>query len=324
VNPFDYKKQKRISADALEQQIKFNQEEANLMIGSIIQAKTVVDNDADVLLTSTYSTTNTNQVTCHKFGRHRPPHIFWINGSGQGRIAQGCCNDWMCPRCGEIRAREEYKKIMFGAMTLVEEGHDLYFLTLTCRGSELSLVEAEKMYYKNTSSLLNCLRMQCGRAGGYWAYVQVTERQKRGHPHSHLIITYAPRDVVETKRGKRMILKSDWLRDRCISAGLGDQYEITKIRDAGAVARYIAKYLFKDAIKTKWPKGWKRIRYSCKPKNKSRRWPIEEKHECADAWALVFEEDWQEMEALGIVVTTKSAVVMEDAEYFDVTCVEYR
>lgn len=218
------------------------------------------------------------------------PHIFFVKDA-IAYIVHGCCNSWTCPRCGIIRAKQEYRKIIFGAEKLNADGYDLYFITLTCRGKELSLKDAESNYYKWTTTLLNACRTKSGRAGEYWAYCQVTERQRRGHPHSHVITTYLPHDAKishkTTNSGERReVLLSDWFLARCKSADLGPQYEITKIRSAKAVASYVAKYLFKEAISTEWPKGWRRIRYS-------RKWPREKKEALDDGWPLLNKGDWK-------------------------------
>lgn len=251
---------------------------------------------------------NTNEITCQNYA----PHIFYINKQGKGIIVQGCCNDWLCRRCGHIRADEEYHKLIFGAMVLEQEGHELFFLTLTCRGREMSLAESEKNYYKWTSKLLNSLRMQCKRNGGYWCYAQVTERQKRGHPHSHLIISYVPPDVIETtktRKGKTTRhLVSKWLDKACRRVGLGEQYDITRIKSGKAVAAYISKYLYKDAITTKWPKGWRRVRYS-------RSWAREEEVDAPEeAFPIMTEQDWLRVKYSGVPLSSQSIVVVHQAK----------
>ncbi len=246
---------------------------------------------------------NTNEIPCQNYA----PHVFYIDRSGNGVIVQGCCNDWLCRRCGHIRANEEYHKLTFGAATLENEKHQLYFLTLTCRGKEMPLVESEQGYYMWTSRLLNSLRMKCRREFEFWSYAQVTERQKRGHPHSHLIITYVPRDAIETKKTRKgkttTHLVSKWLKRACIRSGLGDRYDITRIKSGKAVASYISKYLYKDAILTKWPKGWRRVRYS-------RNWPQETSAEKPEeGWALLTELDWLRAKHTGVPLSTASLVV---------------
>lgn len=179
-------------------------------------------------------------------------------------IMQSCCNHWDCPHCGEVRARQEYHRITWGAEVLADD-HPLYFWTLTCRGKECSLEEAEANYYAWTNVLLSNARARAKRKGHYWAYVQVTERQHktRAHPHSHIITTFLPDDAVPTlgDAGNRGYV-SRWFSQANASAMLGTQHRISAVENAAAVSRYIAKYLFKDSMADRWPPKWKRVRYS--------------------------------------------------------------
>jgi hypothetical protein len=184
--------------------------------------------------------------------------------SGVAAIRQTCCNHWECPICGGVRAKQEYHRIVYGAEKLSEK-HKLYFWTLTCRGRELSLKDAEENYYAWTNVLLTNARTKAKRANLYWAYVQVTERQKktRAHPHSHCITSFLPDDAVgTTDRLGRTVYVSRWFSAANDTAGLGNQHRISKIDSPEAVSRYVAKYLFKDSAKDVFPPKWKRVRYS--------------------------------------------------------------
>lgn len=246
------------------------------------------------------------------------PFIFFVDNLGKARIVQGCCNNWQCARCGQIRARHEYGRIVNGARQLAAAGHDLYFWTLTCRGRELSLEAAEANYYNWTNKLLTYMRRDCKGNGQFWAYAQVTERQQRQHPHSHLISTYAPSDAIPSIKIKndvpREVLVSKRFAELNERAGLGSQHEITHIDIPEAVAVYVSKYLFKDSASTIWPKGWKRVRYS-------RTWPkLPDRH--ADiAWPLITMADWQRVQALDMTVYADSQVTLEAAYARLITCV---
>lgn len=195
--------------------------------------------------------------------QYHAPLVAYVCG-GRGRIAQGCCNHWNCARCGDVRAKQEYSRIVHGCSVLSAD-HQLYFWTLTCRGREIPLSLAEEKYYAWTNVLLTNCRTTAKRAGLHWAYVQVTERQKktRAHPHSHIISSFCPPDAVGTSdsHGKH-ILVSEWFTRANDTAGLGAQHTITKVRSPEAVARYVAKYLFKDSMRDVFPPKWKRVRYS--------------------------------------------------------------
>lgn len=184
--------------------------------------------------------------------------------AGEGRIFQTCCNHWECPCCGEVRAKQEYRRIVAGCEKLSIE-HKLYFWTLTCRGREISLEEAEANYYVWTNVLLTNARTKAQRNSQFWAYVQVTERQKktRRHPHSHIITTFLPEDAIETSSAEgRGDFTSRWFSMANGSAGLGSQHRISGVKDASAVSRYVAKYMFKETMSETFPPKWKRVRYS--------------------------------------------------------------
>jgi len=182
---------------------------------------------------------------------------------GNASIQQACCNHWECPVCGHFRAKQEYRRIVYGCECFDDEGRKLYFWTLTCRGKEMPLETAERDYLAWTNVLLTNARSRAKRESHFWAYVQITERQQRGHPHSHIITTYSPSDAVSTDNPRGGIdCKSAWFDRANESAGLGSQHRISEVSNASAVSRYVAKYMFKDSMLTKWPAHWRRVRYS--------------------------------------------------------------
>lgn len=234
------------------------------------------------------------------------------NGT-QGRILQLCCNDWNCERCGEMRARYEYGRIVEGIRTLETQGHDLYFLTITCTGT-ITVEEAEKTYYAATTKFLNAYRNRVRRRELFWCYAAVTERQKRNHPHSHMIITAVahdafnrhadyPRYLKEIEKVNTQIpyemafrplrraemqensLHSTWTMLQAVRSGLGVQLTLSEINEPEGASRYMAKYLFKQAMYERWPKGWRRIRYS-------RNFPKLPEGKNHDAYVLHTGYDW--------------------------------
>lgn len=251
------------------------------------------------------------------------PYIFFVDNAGVARLVQGCCNNWTCPRCGHMRALEEYGRMVNGAKVLSEAGEKLFFLTLTCRGKDVTLEEAESGYAGWTNKLLTTLRADAKRAGRSWYYAQVTERQKRGHPHSHLITTYRPNDALAFDAGEmlpsRVIAKHDCLysaklEKNCTSAGLGRMVDLSAIKNPVAVAVYVSKYMFKDAISEVWPKGWKRVRYS-------QSWPKLEREKPEIAFPLVRFQDWLKMQALDLRVHADCEKTREAAYARAITCV---
>lgn len=252
----------------------------------------------------------------HHTCENNAPHICYRSRDGVWHIAQGCCNSWNCPRCGQIRAKDEYWRMTLGAKELESQGHTLYFVTLTCRGKDLDLSTADDEYYTWTNRLLSTWRAQAKRDGQHWCYVQVTERQQRGAAHSHLICTMYPNDAEEYASGtvlptgilaKHDCLYSQWFVDKCVSAGLGYATDCTVVHSSIGVAAYVAKYLFKDAQVTLWPKGWKRVRYS-------QSWPkVEFESKSVDAFPLVRYSDWLKVKSLSGRVVAKTEAVYEKA-----------
>lgn len=239
-----------------------------------------------------------------------PYFAYQISGQKWG-VVQGCCNDWNCPRCGQQRAREEYGRIVSGAREIAKT-HQLYFLTITCRGRELTHEQAENGYLAWTNRLLSRLRVSTKRAKQMWTYASVTERQERLHPHSHYITTYCPSDVVELKEGepkyyctsgeifpaKHNTLQSFELERACVECGLGRQYDISRVESIEAGSRYMAKYLFKPSIfETVWPKKWRRVRYS-------RNWPKLPEVK-GEAIVLLSKFDWYRLSRLAAIIVTK-------------------
>jgi hypothetical protein len=100
--------------------------------------------------------------------------------------------------------------------------------------------------------------------------------------------------------------RSEYIGQSVVRAGLGAQYDITPAGNVAAVSRYVAKYLFKDNIfNDKWPKGWKRVRYS-------QSFPKLERRE-TDAFVLLKREDWVRLSQVAIIVTCPTTEIFEEA-----------
>lgn len=239
-----------------------------------------------------------------------PYFAYQIEGKKWG-VVQGCCNDWLCPRCGQQLAKEHYGRIVSGARE-IGRTTQLNMLTITCRGKELSVQDAEDGYLIWTDKLLTRLRNQTKRADKVWAYASVTERQKREHPHSHYLTTYAPPDAIAIKKGepkyyysqsaffsaKHDTLQSAYLERACIECGLGWQYDISRLSSVEGASRYVAKYLFKaDLFTTKWPEKWRRVRYS-------NNWPKLPEVK-GDAFILLTSLDWFRLSRQALIIRTK-------------------
>lgn len=250
------------------------------------------------------------------------PFICIPKEGGLWVLVQGCCNSWQCPRCGQIRARKEYGRIVEGAKELSGGGHSMYFLTLTCRGRDMEVKEAEEKYMEWTNRLLTAARTKASREGQKWAYVQVTERQDRGHPHSHVLTTFVPSDAVLAERGailqfevegtiygyeaRHQIIYSDWLWAQAVKSGLGSMTDLSIVDNPLAVASYISKYLFKDATKTVFPPHWRRVRYS-------HTYPKLPAMHVDGAFPVVRSVDWRKVATMDAPIITRERVTLEAA-----------
>jgi hypothetical protein len=249
---------------------------------------------------------------------YEAPFFAYETAKKTWRITQGNCHHWDCPRCGLGRAKQEYGRMVEGCRKLAEN-LPLFFITITCKGKEISHEYAEENYGKWTNRLLDACRIKSKREGGQWHYVQVTERQKRLHPHSHFITTFCPTDIVSTNVQKckiladgsrrsvgRRSLRSLWFAEQLGRSGLGEQYNITRVESAEGASRYVAKYLFKPSIFTAdWPKGWKRIRYS-------QSFPPSQERE-TNAIPLITQEDWYKLASRTVLVTVSNLDDFQEA-----------
>lgn len=280
--------------------------------------------EADSSTLDLFSTSPTlYQDLCSNFLRcpNGAPFFAFQRAGGRYGIVQGSCNSWTCPRCGVLVAKGHYGRIVEGARELAKGG-DLYFITITCRGTELSIQDATDHYLEWTSKFLDACYAKAKRAGERWAYVQVTEKQRRGHPHSHVVTTFSPNDLVQGEKdnwitardGTRhnqpiKCLRSDWVAKQVVRSGLGEQYDISRVKSVEGASRYVAKYMFKKSqFEAFYPKHWKRVRYS-------NSFPKMEKVK-TDAFVLLSRDDWHHLATLAVVVDAERGDAFEAAHYF--------
>lgn len=249
-----------------------------------------------------------------------PFFAFKREGSRYG-VVQGCCNHWECPRCGRMVAAKHYGRIVNGAREIAQED-DIWFVTITCRGKELSREDALKGYLLWTKRFLDACHAKTKRAGNNWFYVQVTELQRRGHPHSHILTTFSPTDLETSKvdnwkrdasgilRNNQVEkLRSAWIQEQAVRSGLGNQYDLSVVETVEAASRYVAKYMFKDSqFGTHFPKGWKRVRYS-------QSWPKLPGVK-TDAFVLLSRDDWNNLAARAVVVDASRGEAFEIASHY--------
>lgn len=228
-----------------------------------------------------------------------------------------------------MRADKEYARIVNGSEILAKE-NTLYFVTVTCRG-DITLETALQNYLLWSDRLLTSMRNEAKCRGEHWAYVQVTEPQKRKHPHSHIIMCSVPKDAkfivdhwdeylatIASVNAKIPIqmrfspnpkkeythtdMYSEWFMLACVRAGLGVQCRISVVDIAAAVSRYVAKYLFKVAMSAKWARNWRRVRYS-------QSFPKLPEYDNKKAFPVMTKEDWRRVERITETINTDDVIV---------------
>lgn len=293
----------------------------SLPINELDAAIALEQKGADTPLLDLFSTSHDFGDVLPAFCSYSAPYFAFKKRESVYGLVQGCCNHWDCPRCGITRAKQEYGRIVEGCRTIAK-AHSIYFLTITCKGKELAKNEADNHYLEWTNRLLNNLRDNAKARNLFWAYVQVTERQKRGHPHSHILTVWYPQDLREGKKREYArsnagditwknvsVLRSDYLQKCSMRAGLGEQYDISKVDTIEGASRYVAKYLFKqEMFSTEFPPNWKRIRYS----QNFPKLPVRE----TDAFVLISRDDWANLARVAVVVQCAEANAVSEAEYF--------
>jgi len=282
-----------------------------------------IKTDEQVDFLDQFSTSPTKEDFCSDFSpqkcSYRAPYFAYKIEGKKWAIVQGNCHHWDCPRCGIGRAKQEYGRIIEGCRQMAQSGN-IAFITITCKGRDLGVKEAEKNYLEWTNRFLDACRQRAKRSGQEWCYVQVTERQKRKHPHSHILSQYVPEDLYlanvpkwisvaggKRKRSQNLSLRSDFIGQQAVRSGLGTEYDISLVETVEGASRYVAKYLFKDSIfTTDWPPRWKRVRYSQSfPKLPERK---------TSAMVLLTTEDWFKLAKLAVVVTCADYDAMEAAK----------
>lgn len=161
-----------------------------------------------------FSTSPTYSEDCAVFCTYHAPYFAFHKHDKTYGVVQGCCNHWDCPRCGIQRAKHEYGRIVEGCKKLSER-YQLWFITITCRGKEMTAQEADENYGYWTNRLLDMWRLQSKRTHQTWAYVQVTERQKRGIRIRISLRHFAPlifmRERLKNGKQRMMVGEPKWL-----------------------------------------------------------------------------------------------------------------
>jgi len=177
--------------------------------------------------------------------RNRPYMVAYEEGERKAIIFQPRCKQWSCPACAKINKSLWALRTNYGVETLIEQGHEIFFTTLTTHerlSAETALVVWPKQWGK--------LAQRARRAADVFEYLLVPERHETGKIHVHLLDTAG--------------LPTRWWKDNGRESGLGYMNESGEVKSGAAAARYTTKYLSKQLEYQAWPKGFRRVRTSQK------------------------------------------------------------
>lgn len=172
------------------------------------------------------------------------------------------CKSWSCKFCAQRRRRLWIHYANFGGHSLLAEGLELSFVTLTSNQHVRSLNEGIRVWRDAWPKLSARWRRKTPGV----QYLYVAEHKKRTHFHVHLITSAT--------------LPSKWYKDNAAETGLGYQAEAVAIYDAMECGVYVGKELGKAIAVQGWPPYWRRI-------NTSRKWPKPEEPETPYDWAYL-------------------------------------
>lgn len=175
------------------------------------------------------------------------PKVPYLTGIKDGTLykMRGACGLWSCRVCGAMNGRKWLARILEHINHHTDRPR-WYFVTITAHPKWHTSPEASvKNIRQGWKKLYNRLR----RKYGVSEYVKVWEFHKDGTFHLHLLIG--------RKVGQR------WLKDNSVGCGMGYIAHESRVKNAGQVAGYAAKYLLKSFdFAHLYPKGMRRIEAS--------------------------------------------------------------
>lgn len=153
------------------------------------------------------------------------------------------CGRWDCEYCRRRKAKRIFKRSLNGEIVEAAKQRDGFrdfnhkLLTLTCPGREFrdryTPHQAAKMMRDALAKMLMSLRKTCGK----FHYLRVTENQKDGYPHYHIVLcgaAIAPKWVLtEIQRLWSCVNEMGFVR-------------LNWIENPVKAIKYVLKYLFKD------------------------------------------------------------------------------
>lgn len=169
------------------------------------------------------------------------------SAAGVGIFFRPRCKLWSCPVCGELNRYKWSYIARHGADTLLDQGEDLAFVTITHQG-HLNAPATRQRWRECWPKLAEAAR----RTSGNFQYILVHEQHEDGRMHSHLVTTAV--------MGKR------WWKDAGARRGFGYMNDSEPVYNADGASWYVSKYLGKSLSVENWPRHWRRV-------GTSRNWP---------------------------------------------------
>lgn len=178
------------------------------------------------------------------------------------------CRCYDCPQCSYTIRRLHQARIIYGTKE--------YQQWANCRWSFVTLTSHERSQtFESSLALFQVAlpkwRKRMKRRYGNYDYVLIFEQHKSGALHAHMLIN-------------RPVSKK-WVRRHARSVGLGYIADVQHLHAAAAAGKYCSKYISKALSETKFPKRFKRVRYS----HNWPQWPLRQDSHIRD-WT-VFQKD---------------------------------
>jgi hypothetical protein len=158
------------------------------------------------------------------------------------------CKLWTCPACAQVNKALWSVRAYAGAHVMINTGTTLYFVTLTSH-EKLNKEQSLWVWPRAWAKLRDRMRYA---HGGTFHYLMIPEQHADGRLHVHAIESAGVGDR--------------WIRKAARECGLGYEEEEEKLRTPTGAAAYVVKYLSKSLARSRWPRGFRRVRTS-------RTWP---------------------------------------------------
>lgn len=178
------------------------------------------------------------------------------------------CKCYACEQCRDAIRRVHQARIIYGAKEYAPwAGLRWSFVTLTAHEKTREFKKSLELFQR----ALPLWRKRMKRRYGDFGYVLVFEQHKSGAVHAHLLINCS--------------VSKKWVRRHARAVGLGYMADVQRLHAAAAAGKYVSKYISKSLADAKFPKRFKRVRYSHnwpelpKPSSSIRDWTAVRKRE---------------------------------------------